>query len=411
MTSNYEPSFDTPRPWFLNPAFVFYATWLIVYFLYTLHLSNLLIYPNSTLFSLELPLLGAFLPMFLVTKFLPNRLYLREPHATGEHALEILDRRLRFWFSVWIALTIVEVIYSGGIPILWNISQSSKTYFDFGIPTLHGLLNGLVLAISITRFATGIKFHRKLDFLLPIFTILWSLLVVTRQGVIIIVVEASVIFLLYRKLKLRRFLLLLATAVLSIVVFGISGDIRSGGTEFRVLAQPTDRYPSWLPSGFLWAYMYTTTPLNNLVNTWVNSPPSFDIKLPNTTINLIPTALHKLLGDNLDTNASSGDLVTQAFNVSTAYVGPFKDMGVYGIEGFSCFIGLLTGIYWRRSGTRDNLIFAVLTECLVLTIFYDHFLYLPVISQAAWIYLFFRHISVHVAAEERGILPQTEQPA
>jgi len=36
----------------------------------------------------------------------------------------------------------------------------------------------------------------------------------------------------------------------------------------------------------------------------------------------------------------------------------------------------------------------VLTQCLVLSLFFNHFFYLPVISQAAWVLFFFRRANL-----------------
>lgn len=384
------------RPWFLNPGVVFYSTWLGVWFLYSLHLSRVLIYPSNTVSRLEFPLLAGFLPFLLITYLIPHKTVLASASNPDEITAR-LDRKLKLWLLVWIGITCIEVVVSGGIPIVWTLTGSSKTYFDFGIPTVHGFMNALILSISVTRFALGLQNGKKRDLFFPALMLVWTLVVETRQLIIVVLLECTFLFLMYRRIRAKQLLSVLGVALLFVVIFGISGDIRSGGEAFRQLAQPTDQYPTWLPSGFLWVYIYMTTPLNNLVNTWVNVQPLHDITMPNTLAQLIPTAVRNLFGLHGDSMTWSGDLVTEAFNVSTAYVGPVQDLGIWGVLGFSGFAAFSTGIYWMKRGMRNNLIYAVLGQCLFLTIFFNHFLFLPIIVQIGWMYVFFAQPSNGVA--------------
>jgi oligosaccharide repeat unit polymerase len=390
MRSYRIKSASDQRPWLLNPAIIFYFTWLGVWFLYSLRLSSLLLFPFSTVIGVEVPVLVAFLPLYLLTYFLPDSLYSVLPKWNEADAGKVLDDRLIFWFKVWVAVTLVEIVASGGVPIVWNLMGSSKTYFDFGIPTLHGLMNGLILALCITRFSTGIRFGRRKDMIYPVILLVWTFIVVTRQELMVMVLEIAVLYLSFRKLQVKRVLWLLAIVLLIIVSFGVAGDVRSGGASFATLAQPTARYPEWLPSGFLWVYMYATTPLNNLINTYKHVSPLNDITLPNTLALLTPSALRGLTGGHTRAEAFGGDLITQAFNVSTAFVGPVQDFGLWGMMGFSSAIAFATGLFWRKDRLRDIIVYSVLAQCLILSVFFDHFLYLPIVSQIAWIYAFFR---------------------
>ncbi len=395
LDSEQSTSSLPPRPWFLNPAVMFYASWLGVWFLYSLGLSNILIFPFDSVMRLEIPLLGSFLPVFLLTFFLPKRLYVSPVILPPDQVRPVLEMRMRFWFRVWVVLTLIEIAYSGGIPILWTIFHSSKTYFDFGIPTLHGFLNGLIIAITVTRFAIGVTVNEPRNLMAAVYLGIWSLLLETRQELIVLLLEIGILFFLYRTLKPKRIAALLSMALLVIIVFGISGDLRSGGDNFRQLASPTERFPSWFPSGFLWVYMYATTPLNNLVNTYISTPPLNDPTLPNTLSSLLPSFVRKAVAGS--SGSVQGDLLSDAFNVSTAYVSVVEDAGIWGIIGFSSFIALVTGLFWRKRGFRNDLIYAVLAQCLIVTVFYDHFLYLPVVSQIIWIYFFFRQTGGNLA--------------
>ena len=132
-----------------------------------------------------------------------------------------------------------------------------------------------------------------------------------------------------------------------------------------------------------------TTPLNNLVNTWMSARPLGDFTLPNTLAELIPTAVRNALGMHGIASTFTGELVTEAFNVSTAYIGPMQDLGLWGVMGFSAFVAFTSGLCWLRKGFRNDLIFAVLGQWLLLSVFFNHFFYLPIIAQIGWVYVFF----------------------
>jgi hypothetical protein len=106
---------------------------------------------------------------------------------------------------------------------------------------------------------------------------------------------------------------------------------------------------------------------------------------------LFPSVIRNALyGPEGATGALSGELVTDAFNVSTAYVGPYQDFGLMGIVLFSVLLATTALYFWRRAGTKGALMYSVIGQCLVLSIFFNHLFYLPVISQVGWIMLFFR---------------------
>ena len=112
---------------------------------------------------------------------------------------------------------------------------------------------------------------------------------------------------------------------------------------------------------------------------------------PNTMALLFPSVIRNVIyGVDAASGALSGELITDAFNVSTAYVGPYQDLGLLGIVLFSILLGITALYFWKMSGVRGVLMYSVIGQCLVLSIFFNHLFYLPVISQVGWIMLFFR---------------------
>jgi oligosaccharide repeat unit polymerase len=261
---------------------------------------------------------------------------------------------------------------------------------DFGIPTVHGFMNSLLLAIALIHAALYGILKRRQYLLLPAFALLWSILAVTRNMMIVLVFEVSLVLLQLQRVRFRTIFRSICGGAVLVLVFGFIGDFRTGGEAFRLLAQPTKNYPDWLPSGILWVYVYLVTPVNNLINTAQSIQPLHSLLFPNTLASLLPSVVRQMaLGSETTAMSASGDLVTTAFNVSTAYVGPFQDYGYAGMILFSSLIGLVSVFFWKKTSLRDLLIYTVLAQCLLLTVFFNHFFYLPIISQVFWLALFF----------------------
>jgi oligosaccharide repeat unit polymerase len=200
--------------------------------------------------------------------------------------------------------------------------------------------------------------------------------------------QTAMVIVMYRGIPAKLAAKIIAVGLIIILGFGFLGDLRSGAATFLSLAQPTASYPQWLPSGVLWVYIYLTTPLNNLIYTMNTVHPVNTLLFPNTVAPLFPTIIRNLVYGQSVSSALSGELVDSAFNVSTAYVGPYQDFGALGMACFSALISLIGAFYWWRTNFRDELIYVVICQCLLITVFYDYFFSLPIITQVFWIYVF-----------------------
>ncbi|HEY1984454.1 MAG TPA: O-antigen polymerase [Terracidiphilus sp.] len=380
----------------LHPLVLFTLVWSGTLSLYLLRLSKLLYATNQEavaavaviLVPYALVLGGATLYFHLAPKVRIQRKHLF-CRSTEIDELALLKRRLKKWLLLWISLSAVEIVVSRGVPLVWLLTGSTKTYADFGISTLHGLLNSMLLAIGLCFTALFARHGGRRYLLCSLGIIGWAVLVVTRSMIIVNLLQTGMVIMLYRGIPLKLAVKLIAAVLILVVGFGALGDLRSGAENFRAVAQPTETYPQWLPSGVLWVYIYLTTPLNNLIYTMNSVHPANNLLFPNTAAPLFPTIIRKVVYGQSTEMALSGELVDQAFNVSTAYVGPFQDYGSLGMMCFSFLISIAAAFYWWRANFRDELIYVVIAQCLLITVFYDYFFSLPIITQVAWIYLFF----------------------
>jgi oligosaccharide repeat unit polymerase len=374
-----------------HPVTLFFVSWSGVVGLYSLHLSKLLLFDNRVLIRAAS---WVVIP-FVLTVWWATAFHAVAPKkkVTGREAcfdFARIEKRLHRAFWVWVACTVLEIIISGGVPIIWLIQGSSKTYFDFGIPSIHGLLNSLVLAIGLVEMGLFTIDGRKRHLRIPAFIVFWSIVVVTRNMMIVSLLEGGLAWGIMRGIRWRTVLKTTCVVMAVILVFGYMGDFRSGADEFRQLAQPSDDYPTWLPSGVLWIYIYLTTCIGNLVNTMLAATPLANPLFPNTVSLLFPSVMRNALYGAEAAKALGGELVVDSFNVSTAYVGPYQDFGYLGVVLFSIVLGLIALYTWKIPGIRGVLIYSVIGQCLVLSIFFNHLFYLPVIGQAGWIVWFLR---------------------
>jgi oligosaccharide repeat unit polymerase len=377
-----------------NPLILFLGIWSFTYFLFSLHLSDLLIDDADgaryLLASIILPFAGAFLIVSgarwrfgagIVDSVRAHFSWLVRGH------LPSLTKKLAVLSGIWVAITLVEIVVSKGIPILWLITGSNLSYLDFGIPSVHGFTNSLLLASALVSLAVYFETSQRKFLILPIGTIIWALLVISRNLLLVSLLQNVFLWLRYRAENVGRSLAKgAALAVLVLYVFGVVGDLRTGADNFLALAAPTFEVPKWLPSGFLWAYIYLVTPLNNMLFNLRNVIPLNTGALPNTFSLLLPSILRDvLLPPTVDANSG---LVTQAFNVGSAFIGPYQDAGMLGVAVYSGLCGFISAVFWYKRSLFGYLGYCVFAQCIFFSNFFNHFLNLPVIFQFVWLAIY-----------------------
>lgn len=369
----------------VSPWFSYLFIWGGVYFLYYLKYSELLIYSGcDALYVLALvvfPFFVGYFFNFFLYKNNGNKVYIETRRSVFE-----LSARISKWFKVWIAFTIMEIFLSGGVPLLWLIQGSSKTYFDFGIGSLHGLLNALLLSLSLVSFYLYKLTGAYKNLSIPIFVVFWGVVVISRNLIIVNTLQIIILNLVFSRVSIKRICSVIVLSFLIIIAFGIIGDMRSGKDEFIKLAVVSDNYPLSLPSGFLWIYMYITTPFNNLIHTIITTQPEWNYSLKNATALLLPSVIRNVFYD--PTEFFKGNLISEAFNVSTAFLDVYKDIGFVGILIEATVAGFVSGFLWKKNSRYSIIAFSIISQCNILSVFFNHYFYLPIIFQFFFVWLF-----------------------
>lgn len=384
------------RSFLLHPLFLVASIWLFSAGLYQLRLSRLLGSPDDTLYTtLALILLPCVLSALLVA-LLPRRrdAQVRRADTAGRAGADALNwALLKTVMKFWAVATAGEIVYSGGLPLVWLIIGSEKGYADFGLPSLHGVMNAILLVASIISFRLWLSDRQAKYLLVPAGSVLWGLIVISRHLVLVNILQMCFLYFIVKDIKVSWSLILktLCYMLLAVVLFGYVGDLRSGRETLFEAAQIDFDYPEAMPSGFLWIYLYLTTPLNNLFNT-VDNYTNFSYSAYYTLSQLVPSFLRSLIysADEL----VKGELVSETFNVSTAYVDAFKDYGLVGIALYSQIISLFATLSWRSARSPGNdAICAVLAQCALISIFYNHYFVLPILIQIPFVYGYYQLLS------------------
>lgn len=345
----------------LNPAFMYAATWTFVLLIYSLRLSDLLapLRPSTVVL-----VIGTSLSFILgwLLESLPNYGRL----ATGKINLDALGevissvqvgKRLRV---IWILFALgisFEIVYFGGLPFLGLIGIGAQIpYADFGIPGFHGLLNALFYTRCAVTFTRALLGSSKRLLPLIIVSIGYPVLVMSRQVLISLIVQYVLIYFSIRRPSPRIFISAGAVLMAVLLIFGYLGDARSGRDSIIALAAPTFEYPDWLPSAFIWVYIYFSTPLNN-VNYNIDISPNY---LPlETAGSFIPSFAREDFLSALG-GTKQWDLVTETFNVGSLLQSLLTDFGVSGAIVFTLMCGVVFSWLRRRAATSPSAFFAVI---------------------------------------------------
>lgn len=373
----------------INPIYVFLGVWFIDLILLTGDISYLYDGLHEE-FAVEIIfVLGCFvLGYFLVA--LSHRIKIQG--NTIQPAIDIHNlRRITYkLIMLWIVLTIVEIIASGGLPFYWYLIGNGKTYFDFGINGLHGFCNAVYFIILCNIFMVKKCIRsKKLTYgLLILF--LWPILVVSRQVFLVAVMNLFFLFCVTTRVSIKIVIKSLIIVFLLIIGFGYLGDFRTGHDKFIELAQPKYDWLTELPSGFLWGLIYFTSPIANLQIVFENAVPTNEPYL--TLGKVLPSPLRNVVFESAESaDVMSDNLITAAFNVSSYMADFYIDGGFVYLILFTFVLGGMSRYIYMKMISRCSYFFLIayslLCQMHFFSVFYNHYMYLPVMFTIiiAWV--------------------------
>jgi oligosaccharide repeat unit polymerase len=208
-------------------------------------------------------------------------------------------------------------------------------------------------SITFARILLGSS-KRKL--LLGLISCGYPVLVMSRQVLMSLLLQYALIYFSLRAPSPRIFVRAGVIFVAAFMVFGYLGDLRTGRDNIISVGQPAFDYPDWLPSAFLWVYIYVCTPLNNVNNNIDVAPSHFPLE---TAGSLVPSFARDAFLDALG-GRRQWDLVTDALNANSLLQSLLVDFGVIGAIVFTLLCGIGLSRLLRRSRNSAAAFFAMI---------------------------------------------------
>lgn len=361
-----------------NPSLVFACIWSTILILHGLRWSDLLIDLDAAIvWIVSSTIIAALLPAILLSlmrrPFEPASVSAQRPCIVpSSHTAQRL-------LCIWMAIAILELLWFGNLPLISFLGIGKYVaYTEYGFSGLHGFANGIQLALNLYYFDRYlISQDRK--YLLKV-ALFWffSVALVSRAIFLIQIVQVLFLYMYRSRVYARSMFFVLSSFALIIVMINFLGVAKSAdGYDISGLAQMNESYPSWLPDGFIWIYLYVVTPLNNIGGSLSHLTPTYWPKA--NLIDILPNIVKNAVGLE---NPSFVVLVDDNLNVSSYLESFLSDFGVFTFV-IIFFIFMYFAINWIKSvnNRKRQLINAIFCSIALLSFFVNTFAMLVLIIQ------------------------------
>lgn len=365
-----------------NPLLIYSFLWLTILSLAEARLTTNLLPLSASVLGLVLINILSFVGIYSFLKLLYKNKKVKIAFLLSQ--TELLYSYSIKLLRIWSIGTLLEIIYSRGVPLQWALmGQTDKNYTDFGIPSFHGVMNALFLFSITSMFLHYLVSHKKQPLKLMLVLLIWPVVMLGRGILLGAIMQLLGVFLQLRSVSHGVLIRLVVVAIVVIIGFGLLGDTRQQENPFAYLVdeEGPGRVLLNMPSGFLWSYVYATSPISNLSTNIDYIRPTYQ---PYYSIsNLVPTFLRKTIFPDVELSLSF-DLVDSNLNVSTFYMAFIADFGIAGAALAVALLQLICSLIFlaaRRKSIWAIIAYSVLFQCIVFSVFYNLFTLLPYISQ------------------------------
>ncbi len=367
----------------MRPFLLYFAVWILPLTSASWFISDFNIGITDFSLSYVIGLLLLFFIISILFSFIfPNKLYKAPRALISEKFNPEKSIKLQFQLIIiWYILFLLEILYSGGLPVMWG---GEKGYSDFGIPTIHGLSNmlrGLIFSNIVLLHLIGIRVPKWIT-LMSVLPIISALVLEQSRGafamLLLFAVGPMAIFMkisLFRIIKYSTLLIMLGVTFSS---FQFLRYAESPMEEMSLI------FSLVIDGDF---YKYLIEPLANYIATPIfNAGLNIDVAdnfglVPNeTTSSLVPSVIRELMLPSSENDY--GVLLNEAFNTTT-FITPFvRDFGLIGAYiVIGAFFFYCTYVFFKaRNGSVEHIIkLSPLMMCLGLSFFTSYLTSLLVI--------------------------------
>jgi hypothetical protein len=296
---------------------------------------------------------------------------------------------------VLLSLYLFEFIVEGDIPLISKLlGKAGVHYMEFGIPLLHGVLISFNSFLIAHTFSTYLSTKNKI--LLRIYLLLYlpALLFLSRSILMLGLLTSVFIYLHYsQKLKFLNLLKLLSLGVVALYLFGVLGNLRSGGDYIYEQSKATDEFlESSIPKEFYWTYLYVASPLANFQNT-VNKTNKVDKDFVGFIFyENLPQIISKNFGNSLQIPQRDLVRLIPWLTVGTTYAKSISYLGWLGpyllvILNLFVYLVIIMFLVPRRSNYHITTL-AILSVIILLNIFANILVVTGISFQLAYCIIF-----------------------
>lgn len=353
----------------LCPGFLFNIIWLITLILYEMKLSFIQgDLTEDTIKTFYAAIFGFNIALFFM-ELMNFKAWRLKFEKNGKYSIE---QKMRWAKYLVILIFVIEVIAMKGFPVYWKLTGDPRTYADFGIPSLNGAFDGLLVMLGAYSI-----FSKSNDKWLYMGI---AVAVISRQVLLSMAIEAIIFAVVSGRFKptVKKVGML---AVAGVLAFTVLGNFRSGGGEMDRVFQAREGYEN-LPSMAKWAYSYATFSVSNFNNLTTLTAGAVNHGASTLSAFLPSVIMNKI---EIEKEFEEPYLVSNDFTVSTYLPEIYLDGGAIGVGIFNAVIAILGYQIFKRwqqgKSDLDSMMLAVFCHNIILLFFVNMFIFLPIIVQ------------------------------
>lgn len=372
-----------------NLYFVILFSFVISFALFLLKLSG--IYPDTS-FGFILFFFSFLLALFIFGLFMSGSF--RKWFALARVSVD--KNKDMYRFKYWPIITIliflvIEIIYNRKIPILEMLRGNQYDYRDFTFPGLHVFFTSLTTFYCIKSFFNYLAFKEKKALYVSIICILIFAILMYRSNIMFCILNMVFLFVLFKKVNIKRILKVVFFILCLMYVFGVAGDLRSkaqtGDSDFSItnIMNATQASSSFESNSFLspfyWAYLYISSPVANFqktVNVYATHNETNGIS-KFTIYEILPDIVGKRIAAlaGYDEDYSPLARVIDFLTVGTIFADSFVFVGWFG-PIILMLLFLITPIVFLSACPKNYIFFvqfSICTNLLILCTFSNMLVY------------------------------------
>lgn len=325
-------------PWLINPFLGYGLFWTIAIIFYTIS-------PAKVNLKLDLGLAFFLFVTIIVSYFFAyffNKKYKNK-------VFEVRERKTYPFIIALIVCYLLEIIYSGQVPLFKTLMGVGSAYKDFGLPMLHVPIVTASIFFGLYNAFLFFVFKKRSYLCSALIVLSYFILIFSRGMIIFCAVCCVLLFFIDKKIKVRHVVTVLLLAVVGGWLFGISGNIRSGAawndTGTLLQLAKIDANPHGVFSPLYWVEEYIICSLRNL-NYNVSFQPNYSFE------GFLYTIIPDFIAKRIFVNENSAALLVPAFTTSTMYAETYVNLG-YGGMWISFFLYMAVAYIFSMIRMRD----------------------------------------------------------